>query len=278
MFEHFGMMDIWSGFKKHKYIFMIIISIFTLLFIMEFLKTTKNANIVVEDNDNIYLSTAVYYAEPTFDKVDKVDAALYKSVLDDYITVLNSDFCKKYIFENLINKYSSDYIIENSGLGRADSNIRAEDIGISSMGELYQAKKSSNTMVVEISSMTYSPDLSDSVVNILKDFIVSKVDEQISNLSLKLAGEANRTIKTSDIALENIDKTDKRNIVKSPTKQKSAVILFIKKVIIPLVLILVLCIAVIVINGLFNPTLNRASDFSEYNVPLIGEIKNFKKE
>lgn len=278
MFEHFGLMDIFSGFKKYKYIISTIIIFFTAFFVFVFFHNSKNmSNITSGGNENIYISTAVYYVEPNIATLGKAESSVYKSIPDDYVAVINSDFCRKYIFECLLNEYSNEYIVDNSGLGRSNLAIKASDMDINSMSELYQVKKTSNTMVIEVSSMTYSKDLSNSVISILKEFIIHNLDKQMVNSSIKLTGEANRSIKTSDIGLETIDKNDKRNIVKSPTVKRSTSILFLKKVIVPIILIVFLLTGLIIVKGLFNPTLNRASDFSEYNIPLIGEIKNFKK-
>ena len=278
MFEHFGIMDIWAGFKRYKTIILTIIIGFLILLVGKFIINSKKSNTVLNSfsNDDIYISTASYYVEPREDMLGRADSNLYRAMPDDYIAMLNTDFCRKYIFDKLLSIYSLDYIVENSGLSKGSSPVNPEEINIDSMKELYQAKKYSSTMLVEISSMTYSKELSDSVRDICEEFILINVDNQITNSTIKLSGEASRVIKSSNISAENIDKNDKRNIVKAPTVQKSTTMSFIKKVIVPMVLIIILCIAVIICMGLACPTINRISDFSEYDVPVIGEIKNCK--
>lgn len=278
MFEHFGVMDILAGFKKYRIAMFTVIVGFAVLLVGKFMISAKKARINLSEisDDNIYISSASYYVEPRSDMLGRADSTLYRAMPDDYVAMLDTDFCRKYIFDKLTSIYSKQYIIDNSGLMKESPPVEPEEMDIDSMKELYQAKKYSSTMVVEISSMTYSKELSDSVRDICEEFILSNINDKIVNSSIKLSGETSRAIKTSDIASENIDKSDKRNIVKAPTAQKSTIKSFIKNVVVPLVLIVMLCIAFIIVVGLICPTINRISDFSEYDVPVIGEIKNFK--
>lgn len=273
MFEHFGILDIFSGIKKYRYAFCIIIWGFSGLFMaLNVLKIKNLAKNIYKYPDYIYLSATSYYVEPKVDAMINADiSGVYSYIPDNYIALLNTDFCRQYLYDRLSKMYSDEFIIANSAIPE-DSNL-----DISLIKELYHAQKAQGTMVLEVSSMTYDAELSRSVCDILADFLDSNVSDKISISSLKHSGHAQRAIKSSEIGLENIDKDDKRKIVQPSTKMKYTLRSFVKSVIVPIFMVVILLIGVIVVMGLFNPTFNRASDFARYDVPVIGEIKNYKK-
>lgn len=278
MFEHFGIMDIFSGFRKYKYAMLTTIIGFFILFSWPFLISVKlNSESDVPSEDKIYISSASYYVEPNKEILGLSDSNLYKTMPDDYIAMLNTDFCRKFIFDKLLSSHSKQFIIENSGLNSEEAMLIPNEMGIDSMKELYFAKKYSGTMMIEISCITYNKELSNEVRDICEEFLILNANNKITTSSVQLYGKAEREIKTSDILNENIDKNDKRNIVKAPVIKKVTFKSLIKKIFIPMFLIIVLCTAFVIIMGFINPTLNRLSDFSEYCVPIIGEIKNYKK-
>ncbi len=277
MFENFGIMDIWSGFKKYKLIISTFIAVsfafFVVTFLLSFKKSSANSEI---NEDTIYISSASYYIEPSSEVLLSSDPGIYRAIPSDYVAMLKTDFFRKYIFEKLTAIYSKQFIVENSGLNKSDISSNPETMGIDSMNELYVVKQHSGSMVVEIFSMTYNEALSNSVQSICKEFLSTNVDEQTRNSSIKFTGEANRVIKTSDLASENFEKDDTRNIIQTPTVTQLTFKLIIKKILVPVFLVVFLCFGFVILMGLFRPTLNRVSDFSEYDVPVIGEIKNYK--
>ncbi len=277
MFENFGVMDIWSGVKKYRFIILtLVIAVFAFCSMICFL-SVKGASAGSEVNeDTIYISSASYYVEPSSEILLEADPGIYRTFPSDYIAMMNTDFFRRYIFEKLTAIYSKQFIVENSGLNKSDLDMKPEDIGIESMKELYIVKQHSGAMVLEVVSMTYSKALSDAVQNICKEFLTLNAAEHIKNSSIKFTGEAGRTIKTSDISSEKFEKDDTRNIIKTPTVTQLTFKLAIKKILIPVFLVVFLCVGAVILIGLFRPTLNRISDFSKYNVPVIGEIKHYK--
>ncbi len=277
MFENFGIMDIWSGFKKYKLIILTFIAVSFAFFVVTFLLSFKRSSANSEINeDTIYISSASYYIEPSSEVLLASDPGIYRAIPSDYVAMLKTDFFRKYIFEKLTAIYSKQFIVENSGLNKSDISSNPETMGIDSMNELYVVKQHSGSMVVEIFSMTYNEALSNSVQSICKEFLSTNVDEQTRNSSIKFTGEANRVIKTSDLASEKFEKDDTRNIIQTPTVTQLTFKLIIKKILVPVFLVVFLCFGFVILMGLLRPTLNRVSDFSEYDVPIIGEIKNYK--
>ena len=249
MFEHFGVLDILAGIKKNRIKFVLVILIFSSLFIAKFILTiNKNT---IDPIDHIYISSADY----------------------SYVALLKSDLCKKYIFDNLMSKFSEDYILNQSEL-----KAKKDHFGENLMSELYYVKRLSGSNLIEISSMTYSKELSDYIRDICLDFMSNIAGKRITNSSIKLSGKLERDIKKSDLFYENIDRDDKRLIVKPVFQSEPSLAnRIIKKVISPIILIVVLCILVIVIMGMLNPTINRPSDFLQYDIPVIENVENLSK-
>lgn len=267
MFEHFGVLDIFSGIRKYKWIFSSIVVFFSFVFTFLFI---KNINNVSKSNDNLYISSATYYIEPNqFSMGD--NSSLY--LPDNYIAMLNSDMFKKYLFDNLTSKYSTEFIIKKSELKSSKF-----DFNENSVSELYYIRRLNRSMVIELSSVTYDKDLSDTVRNFCQNFISNVAGKYITSASANISGKLDKTIKKSEIKLENFDTDDPRLIVKPESESRTSFVrLLIKQVIFPIIFIMILCIFIIVLMGLFIPTINRPSDFSEYGIPIIGNIENFTK-
>ena len=265
MFEHFGIMDLFYGFKKNRIIFSLVFFVSFCLIISNF--WVKN---VVNENRRVYISSVNYCVEPSDYMLEASDPSIYASLPDSYVSMLNSDLCKKYLFDHLVSKYSENYIVENSGLGISQSALSE-----SSVVELYSAKKSS--MTIEVASITYSKDLSESVRDICHSFITDVASKHVNSSSIEIAGKVDKNLDKLDTKIENLEE-DKRAIVKNANARKSfRLSTLIKKIIAPMVLVFVICSFIIIAKGAFYPTMNRFSDFSEYGIPVIGEVKNLTK-
>ena len=271
MFEHFGILDIFSGFYKNKKIFISIISSFFLIFIFNFFINTKKIS-NYQDNQ-LFISSVSYYVEPNECSMNDISSASFP---DNYIAMINSDMCKKYIFDNLTSKYSKEFIVKQSEL--KSSKFEFDE---NSMSELYRIRRPNSSMILEISSVTYDKELSDTVRDLCHNFITTVASKYITNSSLKMSGKLDKSIKKSNIKSENFDSGDPRLIVKPNSASKVSILrLIIKNIIAPLILVVILCILFIVVMGGFFPTINRISDFSDYKIPVITEFKKIssKKE
>lgn len=265
MFEHFGVLDIFSGIKKYKWIFSSVVTFCSFIFIFLFV---RNINNISKSDDKLYISSATYYIEPNQCST-RDNASLHFP--DNYIAMLNSDMFKKYLFDNLTSKYSPEFIIKKSELRSSKSNFIEN-----SVSELYYVRRLNGSMVIEVSSVTYDKELSDSVRNFCQNFISNIAGKYITSASANISGKLDKIIKKSEVKSENFDKSDPRLIVKPESESKTSFVRsLIKKVIFPILFIIILCILAIVIIGLFFPTINRPSDFAEYGIPVIGNIENF---
>ena len=269
MFEHFGLMDIFAGFKKYKIVIWSVILTFFLTFLYMFFINTLKPH---EDSfDSLYVSSGTYYVEPDAYVMQNKDLSVYKSFPNNYLAMLDSDICRKYIFDQLTNKYTKEFISEKTEL-------ESKKVDENSMKQLYQANRNLDSMIIEISCITYDKELSKDVRNICHKFLVEVADKNITNSSIKLSGEIDRIIEQNNVKFESTNKNDPRLILKSKSRTKSSVMsLFIKKVIMPTFLIIILCIMAIIILGILSPDMNRMADFAEYDIPIIGEIKKFTK-
>ena len=267
MFEHFGVLDIFSGIRKYKWIFSSVVISLSLIFTFSFIKNVGN---ISKFSDNLYISSATYYIEPNQCSI-RDNSSLYFP--DNYIAMLNSDIFKKYLFDNLTSKYSPEFIIKKSELRSSKL-----DFNENSVSELYYARRLDKSMIIELSSVTYDKELSDSVRNFCQNFISNVAGKYITSASANISGKLDKTIKKSEVKLEDFDEKDPRLIVKPESESKTSFArLLIKKLIFPILFIIILFILVIVFIGLFSPTINRPSDFSEYGLQVIGNLENFSK-
>lgn len=282
MFERFGLMDVWSSIKRYKTIILSIILGTTIIFgalgIKKVLSVVKNFNNINQDK---CISSVSYYVEPVLTEktVENTDMNFYKTLPDDYAAILNADFCKQYIYEQITSKYSNEYIVENSSLGRGTGSIKPEELCIMSMKELYTVGQYENTMLVNIFSDTYDEKLSDDVLKACEDYLVNKAQSQIKNANLIYAGGAKQILSPSQVSaiIKNTKNNNSAGYKKQTSKTQAVVSTVLKSTFLPIFIITLLCCAVACLIALFNPTLNRKSDFTEYEIPILGEIENHGK-
>ena len=276
MFEHFGIMDIFSMIKKYKKILSIIIVISILLFSFKGLKQIKNSFSSEYHNEysNVHLYTSSYHVEPIGDAVNysKVDVGFYKALPGDYIAMLNSNQCMSYVYEKLTGLYDNNYIIENSLLKNS------EDLNISHIGELYEAKQYESTMMINIYAVTYNEELSKTISDACNSYINENIIKFVKHSKIDYIGSTDQylSLQQAHDELETLGYTLIEDTNK-PSTIKTIIKILIKQVIFPIVLIIVLCLFLLFLIAFLNPVINRKSDFYEYDIPVIGEIENSEK-
>ncbi len=278
MFEHFGIMDIFSTIKKYK-ITLSIITIFPILFFgFKGLKAIKNSfnNEYPKESSNVYLYTSSYHVEPIGEAVNysKMDAGFYKSLPNDYVAMINSDQCMKYVYEKLLQSYSKEYIIQNSLLKENEDISNVDDLNISHIAELYEAKQYESTMLLNIYSVTYNEELSKLIADTCNSYIYENISKIIKHSKINSVGNTEQYLSLKQ-AQEELEPLGYSLIeISQPSTLKSIVKLLIKQTIIPIILIIALCLFIVFLIAFLNPVMNRKSDFNEYKIPVIGEIKN----
>ena len=276
MSEHFGFKDIWIVLKKNKYLILVFVSIFFVIFgfislknILSTLKTGK------PNGDLLYASTVHYVVQPNKENIvgEKLDQDFYRSIPDDLVAILNSDECANYIKNSLCSIYSKDDIIKNTKLVLL--NQETKDIDLETFKSVYKAHREKNTMVINLCSFSYNSDLSKAILLNCKNYINEVAMKKIKYADLEESTEVLKEVKsTSD--LENSDKSDSSASVNvsnaKSSKFKSVVKIVIKNLFIPLFGLTILLLLLLIGLSFINPTMNRKTDFCEYDVPIIGEI------
>ncbi len=278
MFEHFGLFDIWSTIKRYKkavcYIMLASILLFGTLGIIKVSSVLKSLESFNQDR---CISSTSYYVEPIIDEklLENTDMSFYKTLPNDYVAILNSDFCRQYIYNEITSKYENDYIVKNSTLGRGTDAIKPDELSIISMKELYTVSQYENTMLLNVICETYDEGLSDTVLKACEDCLANVAQPQIKNSNITNAGNVKQILSPSQAAVASKNlKSDKVSSKKQMSKSQMVAASILKVMVLPIFIIFVLCCAVACLIALFNPTLNRKSDFSEYEIPILAELNN----
>lgn len=281
MFEHFGIMDILAAFRRYILIISIVVLGSTLIFGLRGMSKVKEifSNSHTTISNDMCISTSSYYIDPITndDTINNESMNYFRAIPDDFEAFLNSDSCLEYIYDRITNIYGKDHIIKNSTIGLDEQAIKPDDFNILSIKKLFTAERFENTMVVNISSYSYDEKLSDDILSACEDYINLSVLPNFNKVSIKYTGNSKKTLSPAQLS-EFFKKSDNQ-ITNSTTNTnvnhtKAIIVALIKNVAVPVFLVFVLCLMVLFIIALFNPTLNRKSDFSEYDIPVIGEIRN----
>ena len=281
MFEKFGIMDVWSVIKKNIAIIFLVFLCCTALFGGINLSRIKDSMTVVYTNNNniMNVSVASFYVQPIVDESlsEKIESGFYKSLPDDYVAILNTDYCLEYLYNKLLSKYTKEEVIKYTDIGREEIAIKPQNLNAQYVKELYRCKRQSNTMIINLASKSYNEGFSKDILEYLKEFLLISVDSKVKNADIEYVGKSDKILDFSNLSQQ--DKTlwldSSSQNTSSSTKSsplKSTLISIIKCIVIPTILIMFLLISCLTIYAFLNPTLNRKSDFTPYGIPVLGEI------
>lgn len=284
MFEHFGVFDVLYKIKKN--ILWIILGTLIATSFFSWLNFNKFKailyNEIKEDYSKIYISTQSYYVQPNIniDSLNTIDYEYIKSLPEDYICLLNTDYCAQYIFDNITAEYSKQDILSSSHINKQNPNLTTNDLNIEHIKSMYCAKRYNSSMMINISTRCYDKNICTKLIEIIQDFLNDNISDKIKHSSLKYSGETQKLVYTSSLSDDGFTIDDKKKLDDSSKKQgrmKSLISLSIKSILIPTIGIISIILIFIIIWTFFHQTLNRKSDFFEYDIPIIGEIKNYSK-
>lgn len=268
MFEHFGIMDVFSTVKKYIKVILAIIIGFTLIFSFLAISSIKSAGVKnYNAQGNIYSSSVSYYIEPII-KPELTDSDIYtldmyRGLPDQYSGILNNDFCKEYVINDLLKTYSIKDIVEKSSFSLDKSN---SEIDMLSFKDVVLIEKQKNSPLLAIKAETYDKDLSNDIISAYKKYLSQELAPKTDWVKITFMGDYQEKVNTSTISTTNQTSFSKV-IIKT----------VIKSVMLPVIAISVLVLIVVFFVALFNPTINRKSDFYEYGVPVISEMGRYKK-
>lgn len=284
MFEHFGIRDVFSSLKKYKVIISIVILLSLAFGTYKGLnKLSYQNNLLQRDSENSFnVSSASYMIEPKI-KIDKDNANIYKDIPSQTASVLTSDFCKKYVFSRLTDIYSNEEILKNINYLGINYE-KPSDLNFDFLDKLFFSYQYENTMIIKLTAESHDAQFTKNLLNIYRSYLeeeyapiirenfdISYIDtvDQISNSEKSMV---------ETLIEESKDKTAASSVSQTMVQVNSKKIM-IKAIAVPLIIAVALCLIVVFLVTLFNPTLNRETDFLTYNVPVIGEVfvnKKFK--
>ncbi|MDR1628418.1 MAG: hypothetical protein LBR79_06575 [Oscillospiraceae bacterium] len=280
MFEKFGIMDVWSVIRKNiVMIFLVLLGCIALFGGINLPRITDSMKVVYTNNTmNMNVSVASFYVQPIMDESssDKIESGFYKSLPDDYVAIINTDYCLEHLYGKILSKYAKEDIIKYTNIGREEVPVKPQNLNFQHIKDIYQCKRQANTMVINVAAKSYNEELSKDVLEYLKEFLIMSADGQIKNANIEYIGKSDKVVDFSNLSQQDklllLDSTAQSASPSQSSPLKFAVISIIKCIIIPTMLILFLLISYLIIYAFLNPTLNRKSDFTAYKIPVIGEI------
>ena len=282
MFEHFGIMDIWAAFRRYITIISVVVLCSALVFgVMGALKVKELfKNAYTNNSDNICISTSSYYIEPSIsqDMVSRGSLDYYRYMPDDFEALINSDACVEYIYNRIMQSYDKTYIIKNSKLGRDEQSTKPNDFNALSIKSLFRAERFESTMLVNVYSYSYDEKLSDDILIACEEYLSQNIIPNLKNIDVKYTGNSKKILSPAQLSSSSLSgissEMSKSLATTNVNYTKSIIVSLIKNVAIPVFLVCILCLMALFLVALFNPTLNRKSDFSKFGIPVIAEIKN----
>ena len=280
MFEKFGIMDVWSVIRKNIAMIFLVFLCCIVLFGGINLSRIKDSMMVAYTNNtmNMNISVASFYVQPIMDESssDKIESGFYKSLPDDYVAILNTDYCLEYLYNKILSKYAREDIIKYTDIGREEIPIKPQDLNSQHIKDLYQCKRQSNTMIISLASKSYNEGLSKDILEYLKEFLLISVDAKVKSADIEYIGKSDKIVDFSNLSQQDkslwFDSSSQNTSSSQKSPLKSTLISIIKCIVIPTILIMFLLISYLIIYSFLNPTLNRKSDFTPYGIPVLGEI------
>lgn len=277
MFEHFGLKDIFIVCRK--YAILILSFVFLSICVFGTITFRNVRSISLPKNSvgaNIYTAVASYCIKIDDAKLAEVnDFSNYlKSLTKSCVDILNSSVCSEYIYNSLKKKYTADEIAK---LSKFTKSKRKDEkfISIDAMNKVYFVKDRECSMVFDIYGIGYTKKFAEDVLNACISFIDDELVKSKFDFKLEIFGKTTRTIESfsqinKESEEENLSFVNSAN--NAEVSKKSVIALVVKSGILPVLGLAILLIFALALKDFFDPTLNRKSDFCEYEIPVIGEI------
>ncbi len=250
MFEHFGFKDIFIGLWKFKYL---IIGVTVIIAVLGNMGITAMMNSGIDvGNNEIYSFSKVCCFNNKDLTVDKKGGFTENELARMYNAILQKNFVKKAVLENISEKYSNEQIIEiydktfNSDLSSKN------EIKISEFGKFLEVKTMADNMCIEYTVSSSDEQFTRDLIACYSEYLENSTKELNENIDVIYIDE-----------IEGHLEAEEEQGISSIVKNKFVAVVCVLSVIL-------VCFAVFVVL-IINPTMNRMSDFEEYRVPVLGE-------
>lgn len=282
MFEHFGIRDVLSSIKKYRLIILIFLSLSVVFGAYRGLnKLMHQSSSAVNDPAHSFeVSSASYMINPKI-KLDKDNTNIYRDVPSQTAAVLMTDFCKKYVFEGITNIYSNEEIFKN--ISYLDTEYeKPSDLDFEFLDDLFFSSQYENTMIIKLTAESHDSQFTKDVLNLYREYLEKEYAPTVNdNVDISYIDTVDQAVNSDKSVVAALIEESKDSNAASSTKKTSTslnpVKVMIKSIAIPFIIAVTLCLIVIFLITLFNPTLNRETDFLAYDIPVIGEIYVHKK-
>lgn len=250
MFEHFGIKDAFVGLWKYRWIW-IISGIMSVMLIaaggMVDRKNEAEKRVEIEHITR-YTASRVIMFESEYQKSSDL-SVLYKSIIQ-------RKECQEYVFDKILTEYSTKDLSEILGVGEDYINQQQGAL----IGQYVSYETLANQMAVELKVMNPDKKFAEKILQSYMDYI--------NYSSVQSNGDIEVVYLTAP-SIERLDK-DKEIVVEIESVQKKFVIVVF--------LLMAFCVCGIFLYTMFSPSINRASDFENYNIPVLGEIHLIRGE
>ncbi len=274
MFEHFGLRDIFSTIRRYIKIIIIIFVAVTILAVVNGaakISEAEKSNSNLEDS--YYFSTTSFSVTPNI-KVTDTNISAYNSYPSKFASELNADFSKKYVYDRIMERYTPEEVIDNI-TSLDDLNMNPDNLNMYCMDKIAVAKQYENSMVVQVYVETKDQNFSKDVVNIYNEYVENNYTNKSEDLKIEHIDTINNETPISVDVIKSLNGEDESKTINESLSGASGVSvkkIILKGVIFPIILVAFLLCIVIFVIALFNPTLNRRSDFFLYDLPVTCEL------
>ncbi|MBQ3092739.1 MAG: hypothetical protein IJC57_00515, partial [Clostridia bacterium] len=252
----FGIKDIFSVIKKNIVLISSLFFVFLFVFSLTTHKQIVNNKDVIDDS-KIYVASIDYYLEPKIELLNNENINFFRAIPDDFVALLNTHACKNYVYDELLSRHNIGDIEQKI----LSNTINNSDIATKNIENLYIAKREKNTMVVNLTSVSYDPEICKEILNVCNQYIDFKLKKSINQANIQPSNVIVQLSNPDKILEEYPELNFKFNQNNSTTKTLRIII---KNLILPVFILMFLLIFTLSLFSYFNPTLNRMSDFSEY--------------
>lgn len=249
MFEHYSVADLFANlYKKRKINFLALLALFALIAVPFTIKAVKNKNTVKDTTS--YSTYITYKITPPEDSSKAILNYQIGKYSDFYAKLIDGNLNGAFLFNDLnsdkMKKIASELDTTESALKNSTSDYWWKKLAINSMID---------NAGISIKVLTPSKEVN--------DLLESKFDSLIDKFK-------------STYTNVKIEKLETVNSKELNANGEIAVGFNFKNLILRLAIIGILCVVLIVMANvlvyLFNPTINRAGDFLDYQVDFVSAI------
>ena len=264
MFENFGIRDVWSATKRYS--FWILLLLILCIGAGSFYGYTNAQSL--PDADSTTRDT--YRAFYTFG-VTSNDPDLSSNQAPLFVKLLRTDPAKNYVTDMINQTYTPEQLQSMLPI----SNLAEQPITPTSLLEHVQIKELQYTSSFAVLCDSFNQDLSHDVCQAYKNYIEQKLPQTVNDASATFLDQTVSVIPAGSRPADETALFGTETYSPSISVNKPAISTrdnIMKFAAFGLVAGLALAFVLMLAAALIRPTLNRKSDFAQYDVPVIAEI------